>query len=268
MEHNSLVMQTALERDEALQASESSVLSDAAQTGTQKERIVYTQTRKIQVNPMVLRENRVLTMGSRHPAVAAYKLLRTQILHKLSEKKWNTVGIVSPTMGDGKTLTAINVALSLAQEARHTVMLVDLDLKRPTMHKYFGFTPEKGISDFIRNKTPVEDILVNPGIPGLVLLPGREPLDNSSEMLSSPNVVRMVEEIKSRYPSRIIIFDIPPILHADDALAFSPYLDTALMVIAEGKTKQRDVIQALELLYNVPMLGTVLNKSDDVRELY
>lgn len=234
----------------------------------QKEDIEYTKTKTVKLNPHILRENRVLTAGSRHPASAAYKLLRTQVIHKLNEKNWNTVGIVSPTMADGKTLTSINLALSLAQESRHTVMLVDLDLKRPTLHKYFGFEPDKGINDFISQNTPIEEILVNPGIQGLVVLPGRAPLDNSSEMLASPRVTRLVEEIKSRYSSRIIIFDIPPILHADDALAFSPYIDTALMVVAEGKTKKKDVLQAMELLYNVPLLGTVLNKSDDVRALY
>jgi len=232
-------------------------------TQIEKDRIVYTHTRKIPINPKMMRQNRILVGEANHPAASSYRMLRTQVLQKIRDKNWNCIGIVSPTPGDGKTLTAINLAISMAQEVRHTVMLVDCDLRKPSIHRFFAFEPDRGISDFIRGNVPLEEILVNPGVPGLVILPGRESVDNSSEMLTSPRVIKMVDEIKHRYSSRIVLFDIPPVLCEDDALAFLPYVDSALMVLTEGKTRQKDVIHALEMLHGVPVLGTILNKSTD-----
>jgi Mrp family chromosome partitioning ATPase len=92
-------------------------------------------------------------------------------------------------------------------------------------------------------------------------LPGGKPLTNSAEMLNSQKMARLVEELKARYPSRIILFDLPPLLGAADALAFSPYVDAALLVVENGKTQKNDVKQAIGLLQGTKVIGTVLNKS-------
>ena len=104
-------------------------------------------------------------------------------------------------------------------------------------------------------------MLFNPSIERLVVLPGRETMLNSSEALSAPTMVHLVEELKNRYPSRLVIFDLPPILSSDDALAFSPYIDAVLLVIEEGKTSSDELAQSLEILQPVNIIGTVLNKS-------
>ena len=102
---------------------------------------------------------------------------------------------------------------------------------------------------------------MQPGINGLVILPGGKPLRNSSEMLGSAKMAELVKELKSRYPSRIVVFDLPPVLTAADALAFSPYVDAALLVVEEGRTPRDDVVRATEMLASTRLLGTVLNKS-------
>lgn len=148
------------------------------------------------------------------------------------------------------------------------MLLVDLDLRKPSLHRMFGIQPKAGIGDYLLRGTPLNEILVNPSIERLVLLPGREPVSNSSEMLSSPRMVQLVDELKNRYPSRIVLFDLPPLLATDDALAFSPYVDAALLVVEEGETLKEEIEQSIELLKQTRLLGTVLNKSDVQRVAY
>ncbi|MEW6330049.1 MAG: CpsD/CapB family tyrosine-protein kinase [Pseudomonadota bacterium] len=222
----------------------------------------YTHTRTVEVAESFLREKRLIAGRSQDPYTEAYKILRTQVLQRLREKNWNSLAITSPGFKEGKTLTAINLAISLAMEINYSVLLVDADLRDPGVHGFFGLTPERGLSDYLTSDIPLSEILVHPaGIPRFVILPGGKPLFNSSEMLNSPKLVRLVDELKARYPSRIILFDLPPLLNAADALAFSPYVDAALLVIEEGKTQAQDVQHAVTLLQGTSLIGTVLNKS-------
>ncbi len=108
---------------------------------------------------------------------------------------------------------------------------------------------------------PIQEILFTPSIERLVVLPGREAIQNSSEMLRSPKMVALVNELKHRYPDRLIVFDLPPILAADDALSFAPYTDSMLLVAEAGGTSRDDLQKALEVLKSVPVIGTVLNKT-------
>src|SRR3990172_1538446 len=206
-----------------------------------ESQITYSQTRVEPVSPTVLHARRVITGTETDEVTAAYKMLRTQVLQRMVAKNWNALAITSPGPGQGKTLTAINLAISLAREVHHTVLLVDLDMRRPSIHRYLGLSVQFGISDVLTNGTPLQQVLVNPGIERLVVLPGREPLHNSSEMLASPRMKQLVKDLKSRYTTRMILFDLPPLLSADDALAFAPYVDAALMVVAEGQTTRDEL---------------------------
>ena len=228
------------------------------------ESITYTETRTFQPSPEVLRRNRILGSSADDPTtVAAYRMLRTQVLQRMKEKGWKALAITSPGPGEGKTLTAVNLAISLAREVNHTVLLVDLDLRNPSVHEYFGYQPEKGVSDIVLRGADVSEALFNPGIERLVVLPGHEPLPHSSEVLSSPAMVALVNDLKHRYPSRIVLFDLPPLLSADDAVAFAPHVDAALLVLEEGKTTREDATRAVGYLRNTELLGTVLNKSEE-----
>ncbi len=230
--------------------------------------ITYAQTRIIQVSPKTLGEKRVIA-GRENDAIAdAYKVLRTQVLQRLQAHNWNVLAITSPLAGAGKTLTAVNLAVSLAQAVNHSVLLVDLDLRRPTVHKYFGYKPEYGLNNYLFDDVPLPEILFNPGIERLVVLPSNQALYNSSETLSSPKMVQLVGELKTRYPSRLVLFDLPPLLASDDALAFSPYVDAVLLVIEEGKTRRDQITQAADLLKGTHFLGTVLNKSAEPSSAY
>lgn len=227
------------------------------------DEIVYSKTKVHSLDKDTLKRNRVLVDAENDEADTAYRMLRTQVLQKLVANEWNSLAVTSPGVDQGKTLTALNLAISLAREVNYTVLLVDFDLRRPGVHKCLDIKPQAGISDFLIHDTPLDQILVNPGIDRLVLLPGREALSNSSEMLKSKKVLQLVDELKSRYPSRLIIFDLPPILATDDALAFSPFVESIILVIEEGKTKQEEIEHSMKLLKETNFLGTVLNKSKE-----
>jgi capsular exopolysaccharide synthesis family protein len=225
-------------------------------------KIVYTQTLHAEVSNELLREKRVISGCEPDAFTDAYGILRTQVLQRLRENKWNALAITSPGTAEGKTLTAINLAISLAMEVSYTVLLVDADLRSPSVHTYFGLEPEFGLSDYLISDKPLQELLVHPaGVQGLVILPGGKPLINSVEMLNSPKMSHLVEELKTRYPSRIVLFDLPPLLTTADAIAFSPYVDAVLLVLEESVTPMQDAQRATELLKDTPLIGAVLNKS-------
>ena len=252
-------------REDRLRTGQPSGMGGLHTTATPVTQISYSQTRTQQVQKRFLREQRVMIGQGIDASVNAYGILRTQILQRLADNGWNTLAITSPGSNEGKTLTAINLAISLAQEVTYTVLLVDANLRQPSVHTYFGLTPEKGLSDYLTGDIPLSSLLINPaGIERFVILPGGAPLGNSSEMLNSPKMKQLVEELKERYRSRIILFDLPSLLSSSDALAFSPYVDAALLVLEDGKTSAAEIQRATELLQNTQLIGTVLNKSRQI----
>ena len=224
--------------------------------------------RHVDLDLALLAENRIVYAMHDSAATAAYKILRTRVLQRMRTNNWNALAITGTAPGEGKTLTAINLAISLAGEVNQIVYLVDLDLRRPSIHRYLGFEPQYGLSDYLQNNTPLSEILVNPGIDRLVILPNDKHFENSSEMLSSPRALELVQELKAHDPSRLVLFDMPPLLSSDDMIAFSPYVDALLLVVSEGKTTRDDVLRARELLHDVNVVGTVLNHSLDIASGY
>jgi len=231
------------------------------QQSVEDQNIQYTSTRTVPLPVNELREKRIITEQQNNIS-DAYRILRTQVLQRLNEKNWNTLAITSPGNGAGKSLTAINLAMSLAREVDNTVLLVDANLRSPKLDKYFDFHCDYGLSDYLLQDKALDEMLVNPkGISRFVVLPAGRAITNSSEMLSSPKMQRLVEEVKHRYPSRIVIFDLPPLLESSDTLAFIPNADATLVIIEEGKTQANELKQAFELLQGNEVIGTVLNKA-------
>jgi protein-tyrosine kinase len=231
------------------------------QQSIEEQNITYTSTRTVPMPVGELREKRIITEQQNNIS-DAYRILRTQVLQRLNEKSWNTLAITSPGNGEGKSLTAINLAISLAREVDNTVLLIDANLRSPKLDKYFDFHTDYGLSDYLLHDKPLGEMLVNPeGVSRFVVLPAGRAIANSSEMLSSPKMQRLVEEVKHRYPSRIVIFDLPPLLESSDTLAFIPNADATLVVIEEGATQESELKQAFELLQGNEVIGTVLNKS-------
>jgi len=185
---------------------------------------VYEQTRVEPVPANVLRKNRIIAGFSHDAHADIFRMLRVQALKYLQEGTGTTIGICSPNPGVGKSFVAANLAVSLALGVDHTVLLVDADLRRPCLQTYFGLDPAPGLNDYLLRDTGLPECLVNPGIERLVLLTVGTPVQNSSEVLGSPKMFNLANELKGRYPDRFVIYDLPPLLTGDDALVLLPQL--------------------------------------------
>jgi protein-tyrosine kinase len=231
--------------------------------------IVYTRSRVFRPSSATLEANRVMNPASDDPAAVAFRMLRTQVLQRMDANGWRSLAVFSPRDLDGKTTTAINLAVSLANDHRHTVLLVDYDFRHPMVANRLGLAPESGAEDVLIGDAHIEDCLYHPeGFDRFVVLPARGPLMNSSEVLGAPRSRELVRELRDRYPDRIIVFDLPPVLLADDALAFAPLIECGLVVAAEGRTRRADLTRTVELLHNTPLVGTVLNRAADAPRGY
>lgn len=228
---------------------------------TAPQAVTYSRTRSVVIPDKMLRRHRILTGRDSNQFSDAYKILRTQVIHRLRENNWNVLGITSPGDGEGKTLTSINLAIALAAEPTQTVLLVDADLRAPRLHKEFGIESDEGLTEFLLDGRSIEGMLIYPGLGRLIVLPGGRGTDHSADVLTSPRMSALGKELKHRYASRIVIFDLPPVLDRADVLAFTPQLDALLLVVEEGKTTEPELQQAMQILKgSVPILGTVLNK--------
>jgi protein-tyrosine kinase len=247
----------AVATSKANQSNDAAIVPEAS---SPEEASVAIPTIETRPDSMVAKE--WLSKGADRPVSAAYKMLRTRVLQRMREHGWSTVAVVSPMPNDGKTFTAINLAIAIASDTTHSTLLVDFDLRKPSVSRRFGFEPEYGVDDCLTGKVGVAAALVTPsGFKKLALLPARESHSNSSELITSERAVQLVKEIKNRYSNRIVVFDLPPILVADDAMAFAPLVDCALLVVGAGRTRQEELVRSLDVLHKVPILGTVLNGS-------
>jgi protein-tyrosine kinase len=224
--------------------------------------IAYTHTRVFTPSARHLEGNRIVDPASAQPAAVAFRMLRTQVMQRMDSNGWRSLAIFSPSANDGKTTTAINLAVSLASDRSHTVLLVDLDFRHPNVARRLGLAPQFGSDDALGGHARVEDCLYHPdGFERLVLMPARSVMRNSSEILAGPRSRSIIAELRERYPDRIIVFDLPPVLTADDALSFAPLVECGLVVASEGRTRRRDLVRTVELLHKTPLVGTVLNRA-------
>lgn len=230
------------------------------------EAINLNKTRKIPINPNALKR-RGIYIRAEDPnsavMLSAHKYLRTTVLAKMDQVAAQTLMITSPAQGNGKTTVALNLAINIARLEQRTALLVDLDLRRPSVHNILAFRPKFGVVDVASGKVRMEQILVTPGINRLTVLSGKKRYHNSSEIIASKAMQALIQEVRSRYRERIIIFDAPPLLGCDDAMMLSPMMDACLVVVEEDKTSFTELEGAMEKLGDVELLGYVLNKSKE-----
>jgi capsular exopolysaccharide synthesis family protein len=223
--------------------------------------INYTKTRVVKIDNDVLKNNRIVMGLHNDPRSDYFRVLRTNVLKQMRQQNWKSLFVTSATAGAGKSLVSINLAIAIALEGNQTVLLVDADLRRPSLCQHLNLKCDYGFTDYLAGLVPLEDILINPGIQNLVLVPGMDSKINYSELISSPKMERFITEVKERYEARIVIFDIPPIFVADDALLFMPHTDAAIFVIEDDKTTSDELQHAMTILEDTNLLGLVLNKS-------
>lgn len=229
----------------------------------------YSQTRVFEPDADRLERHRIVAVRKSNRDSIHFDILRTQMLSKMEENGWRTVAVVSPTPECGKTTVAINLAYSIAYDSKRTAMLVDFDLRRPRVAEYLGVPVECTLNDVLAGQATIPDALVNPSLPGLVILPTAGRVSKSSEMLGSQRVSALIDEMRERYPERIVLFDLPPMLLTDDALTVMPKMDCVLMVVGNGMVTRGEIEESLRHLHGRNLLGVVLNMGDvQGREAY
>ncbi len=226
-------------------------------------RIRYTRTRVVEIAAHVLERHRVAAVANDATA-DAFRLLRTQVLMQMRENGWQTLAVTSPNKGAGKSTVSLNLAISFAMEVDYTALLVDADLRDPDLRHLLELQPGPGLADYLVGNAALEDLLIHPKLGNLVVLPGGEPVANTSELMRSPMMAEMVREVRSRYRDRLVVFDVPPILSGADTLALSSYMDATILLVEECKTPRDDIERSCELLRHSNLMGIVLNKSRDL----
>ena len=231
--------------------------------GTAPQDVFTPQYRSAPVDPEAMERNHILLRVHDVAISRAYKILRTRVLRRLSANNWATLGITGTAAGEGKSLTAVNLALALAQDVNTWVTLVDLDLQRPQLGSYLGMTYEHGLTDFLTGQVELEQIVYDIGVKRLAVIPNATSVESSSELLSSPRMADFVNALESQSPRRVVVYDLPPLMVTDDVLAFAPRVDAFLLVVSQGQTARRTLANAKEVLSELNLMGVVLNRSTE-----
>lgn len=174
----------------------------------------------------------------------------------------NLIMITSALPGEGKSFTAINLAMSMAMELDHTVMLVDADVARPSVMQKLGLPSAPGLLDLLLDsKLQVSDVLLRTNIDNLTLLPTGMPHPGATELLASDAMAALLADMGQRYSDRIIIFDSPPLLLTTEARVLASHMGQIVMVVRAEKTLQSEVRHALSTIESCPIRLMVLNQA-------
>ena len=223
--------------------------------------VEYEKTRVVSLNQDLLAKNRIVAFNKNNHLSLGFDILRTQVIEKMLKNGWRTLAITSPVPACGKTMVSINLGMSIAHHTDRTAMLVDFDLRRPTVSKYLGLSSGPTLNDVLSGDATVSESLVNPELDRFVILPTAMPVKHSSEVLSSRKVSNLITEFRERYAERIVIFDLPPLLGTDDAMIMLKQVDCVLVVVGNGMVSKTDLEESMRYIEQEKLLGTVLNKA-------
>ena len=227
----------------------------------EKERIQEPQEESIKtlIDGAIL-DNKLVSFFQPGSIVAEqFRKLRTYLLRPALKNPPKTILVTSALSGEGKSLISINLAISIAIELQSHALLVDCDLRNPTLSRWFGLQEAKGLSDYLLGQIELPDLIVKTRIDKLSLLCGGSTQENPVELIGSNKMEAMVNELKSRYTDRYIIFDSSPVLATTEPNVLDKMVDGILVVVRAGETPRESVQQAVKMLQQDKILGVVLN---------
>ncbi|NWF56727.1 MAG: polysaccharide biosynthesis tyrosine autokinase [Syntrophaceae bacterium] len=188
-----------------------------------------------------------------------FRKLRTQLLRLRLPKPPRTILVTSAKAGEGKTFTSANLAAGIAHEFNAHALLVDADLRNPSLGDWFGISNGYGLSDYLVGRKEIPELLIKTEIERLRILLGGTLQDNATELIGSARMEALIQELKSRYADRYIIFDSTPLLATSEPEVLSKMVDGILIVVRAGETPRETVKQAISSLEKEKILGMVLN---------
>ena len=217
----------------------------------------------IALDPDQLESMRIISHNVMDRRSKPYDMLRTQVLRTMDQQKWQLLAVTSPTPGCGKTLTAINLALSIARQPEKSVLLVDMDFGRPKIATSIGLNCEHGILSVLEGRTVLSEAVVQTRIGNnqMTVLPCETSTSFSSEWMASREMASLIQAIRRDYGSHVVVLDMPPILATDDVISILPQLDCVLLVAAVGMSTLSDVEQCSKHLQSAEVVRVVLNKT-------
>jgi len=217
-----------------------------------------------------LEANRVIAHDETDPRTRSFDMLRTQVLQSMDQKGWRVLGITSPTPGCGKTVTATNLAFSIARQPERSVLLVDLDLQKPQVAATLGVNRGAGIVAVLEGRSVLSSAVfqARAGASHILALPAESSAVDSSAWMTSRTLSTTLQDLKRDYRSQTIIVDLPPMLAGDDVIAVLPQLDCLLLVAAVGKSKVSEIEECNRHLRSTEVLRLVLNKAPAVETSY
>ncbi|MCB2106403.1 MAG: XrtA-associated tyrosine autokinase [Rhodobacteraceae bacterium] len=223
----------------------------------------------IELDLVQLQKEGYLTPQNQRSLIAEeYRIVKRPLLRsafdrsKSGEQNSHVVMVTSAKPGEGKTFTAINLAMSVASERDLYVLLVDCDIRRMTLSRKLGVGDRKGIMDVLLNpKMAVSDVIVKTSIPNLALIPTGQPIEAATELFASQSMANLVDELASRYPDRFIIFDTPPVLASSEPSVLALHVGHVIMVVAAGETTKAAIAESLPLVNSCPNVHFILNRA-------
>ena len=228
------------------------------------------QIRDVRLNPAHLEKSRLVAHGLAGEHGRYYDMLRTQVLQEMDKKSWQFLAITSPTAACGKSVTACNLAMSIARLPDRSVLLVDLDLRKPMIANYLGIESNGGVLGVLEGRATLASAVVQASIgpSNFLVLPGTVSTPGSSEWMASQTMGTLLQAIKREFRSRIVIFDLPPLLLGDDVISILPRVDAALLVAAVGTTSVSDIKECQKHLQRTPVVRIVVNKTTETAGSY
>ena len=230
---------------------------------------IWDRIRRFTLDERHLDAQRVVTASRHDPAHGSFDILRTRLLQGLADHRWTRVGVTSATQGCGKTFTVANLALSLARQENCPAVVLDLDMRRPALHKYLGVRQPGSIGDVLRGTRPAADHAQGIGTNTLSIGTRTAFFFNdtteayASELLQDPRTVAALDGIQSEFAPRVMLVDLPPALSSDDVIAIQPHLDAFLIVVGGGLTTERELRDVENRLgTDTPLLGMVMNRAE------
>ncbi len=222
---------------------------------------------KVEISATACEQNRVLLLDSQlreFPAAdAAYRLLRSRLANRVKRNNWFSLAIASPSQADGKSVTAVNLAVSVAREKQKPVYLIDLDMRNPSVCRFLGIRDIRPLPDYLAGHAKPEDVLFETSFPSLIVAGALAPTDSASELLAGPRFSDLLSHIRLRTPDAVVIVDLPPVNVTDEALLVGPKVDAFLVVVSEGKTERTQLAQTLSALSEFTVAGVVVNQSSE-----
>ena len=217
-------------------------------------------SQSLALDPDQMERSCILPFVKDKGATNAYNLLRTRLLQRMRDNQWKSLMVTGTVPNDGKTTTAINTAIAASQDVSQAVLLIDMDLERPSVADSLGLKCTTGLSDYLHGDAGIDDILYNTDVDRLFVLPNFEP-SHSSESFISLKMLALLDHIKGLDANLLTIFDMPPVLSSDSVLAIAPHVDALLLVISDGHTSRTLLKRASQMIEDIPRVGTVLNRS-------